>query len=143
MKNNELLEEIYKNAEMGSNTLNRLMKNLKEKENRIKKVLEAELKEYEDYAKKAKEIIKIEGLTLKQTGLINKLSANMGIDMEVIKDNSDAAIAHMLIEGLTMGVVDMTTKIKNDDSSSKEVKVLAKNFLEFQQREIEKLKKYL
>ena len=143
MKNNELLEEIYKNAEMGSNTPNRLMKNLKEKENRIKKVLEAELKEYEDYAKKAKEIIKIEGLTLKQTGLINKLSANMGIDMEVIKDNSDAAIAHMLIEGLTMGVVDMTTKIKNDDSSSKEVKVLAKNFLEFQQREIEKLKKYL
>lgn len=143
MKNNELLEEIYKNAEMGSNTLNRLMKNLKEKENRIKKVLEAELKEYEDYAKKAKEIIKIEGLTLKQTGLINKLSANMGIDMEVIKDNSDAAIAHMLIEGLTMGVVDMTTKIKNDDSSSKEVKVLAKNFLEFQQKEIEKLKKYL
>lgn len=143
MKNNELLEEIYKNAEMGSNTLNRLMKNLKEKENRIKKVLEAELKEYEDYAKKAKEIIKIEGLTLKQTGLINKLSANMGIDMEIIKDNSDAAIAHMLIEGLTMGVVDMTTKIKNDDSSSKEVKVLAKNFLEFQQREIEKLKKYL
>lgn len=143
MKNNELLEEIYKNAEMGSNTLNRLMKNLKEKENRIKKVLEAELKEYEDYAKKAKEIIKMEGLTLKQTGLINKLSANMGIDMEVIKDNSDAAIAHMLIEGLTMGVVDMTTKIKNDDSSSKEVNVLAKKFLEFQQNEIEKLKKYL
>ena len=143
MKNNELLEEIYKNAEMGSNTLNRLMKNLKEKENRIKKVLEAELKEYEDYAKKAKEIIKMEGLTLKQTGLINKLSANMGIDMEVIKDNSDAAIAHMLIEGLTMGVVYMTTKIKNDDSSSKEVNVLAKKFLEFQQNEIEKLKKYL
>ena len=68
----------------------------------------------------------------------------MGIKKEVKKDNSDSAIAHMLTEGIAMGVVDMETKLKNyKDTVDKKIYNLGKEFLKFQQGEIEKLKEYM
>ena len=68
----------------------------------------------------------------------------MGIMMETIKDNSDAAIASMLTEGFTMGIVEMETKIKSykDIVPNSTIK-LAKNLLKFQQKEIEILKTFM
>ena len=44
--------------------------------------------------------------------------------METMKDNSDPAMAQMLIEGFTMGIVEMTSKIE------KYKKVCKKNIIE-------------
>ena len=64
--------------------------------------------------------------------------------IEIKKDNSDAAIAHMLIEGFTMGVVDIESKIKNlDKKVDKDILDIANKYLKFQQEEIDKFKKYL
>ena len=43
--------------------------------------------------------------------LVSKMGAYMGINMEVMKDNSDSRIADMLIQGLTMGVLNVTKNI--------------------------------
>lgn len=68
----------------------------------------------------------------------------MGIKKEVNSDNSDASIAHMLTQGITMGVVDMETKIDNyKEVVNEDILSLAKEFLKFQQEEIEKLKEYM
>ena len=68
----------------------------------------------------------------------------MGIMMETTKDNSDAAIASMLAEGFTMGIVEMETKIKNyRDEVDKSTLKLAKELLKFQQKEIENLKTFM
>ena len=70
--------------------------------------------------------------------------SSMGISHEVKSDNSDASISHMLTEGITMGIVDMETKIKNyKDKVEKDIMKLAKEFLKFQQDELEKLKEYM
>ena len=52
-ENVELLEFIYKTAEMGSFTLTKLINELKDKENKIKKVVEDEIKGYEKYIKES------------------------------------------------------------------------------------------
>ena len=50
----------------------------------------------------------------------------------------------MIIEGLTMGLVDMESNIKNmSDIVDKKILNLAKDYLKFHQDEIEKMKKYL
>ena len=68
----------------------------------------------------------------------------MGIKKEVSKDNSDSSIAHMLTEGITMGIVDMETKLKNyKNTVDKKIYNLGKDFLKFQQEEIEKLKEFM
>ena len=76
--------------------------------------------------------------------MFSKMGANMGIKMEVIKDNSDSAMAHMIIEGVTMGLVDIETKIKNfSDVCDKKILNLANSYKDSLNNQIETLKKYL
>lgn len=143
-ENLELLEYIYKNAEMGAFSLTTLIDLLNGKENKIKKTVEEEIKGYEKYLKESKKLIEKHKYELKETGMMAKMGATMGIKKETKCDNSDAAIAHMIIEGLTMGVVDISTKINNyKGSADKKIIKLAEDFLKFQEDEIEKLKSFL
>lgn len=140
----ELLQYIYQNSEMGVYTLTKLINELNEKENKIKRLVQEQLNEYEKYKKESKKLIEKTKEKLKGTKLSSKMGASMGIKMEVLKDNSDASIAHMLTEGITMGVVDIETKIKNyKDIANKKVIQLANNYLIFQQNQINDLKEYL
>lgn len=143
-ENLELLEYIYKNAEMGIFSLTTLIDLLNGKENKIKKTVEEEIKGYEKYLKDSKKLIEKHEYELKETGMMAKMGASMGIKKETKCDNSDAAIAHMIIEGLTMGVVDISSKINNyKGSADKKIISLAEDFLKFQEDEIEKLKTFL
>ena len=64
--------------------------------------------------------------------------------METMKDNSDPAIASMVIEGLTMGIVEMETKIESYKKIvDKKILKLSNKFLKFQEEEIEKLKTFM
>ena len=143
-ENNELLMHIYKTSEMGVYTTKTLLGYIKTKENKIKHVLETELKEYEKFMITSEKLLKKEELEPKGNGLMAKMGSDMGIMMETIKDNSDPALASMLIEGITMGVVDMESKIKRYKSvCRKDILDIANNFLKFQQNEIEKLKTFM
>ena len=72
------------------------------------------------------------------------MGAKMGIKKEVLHDNSDASIADMLIKGISMGTIDMEKKIENyKENVDKENLKLAKDFYQFQQENIEELKKHL
>lgn len=143
-ENIELVEYLYQNSKMGVYSLESLINNLKGKDNNIMPLLNEELKEYEKYVSEAEKIIEKSKYDVKDNNMMSKMSTNMGIKMEVMKDNSDSAIAHMLIEGTTMGIVDITSKIdKYSDVVDKKILSLAKDYLKFLEKEIEKLKEYL
>lgn len=143
-ENTELLEHIYQTAEMGAYSITKLMEEINEKDNKIKNLAEEQLQAYEKFLKEAKSIIKEDRAEVLKNGIMAKMASTMGIKKEVKKDNSDAAIAHMLTQGITMGVIDMETKVKNyKDSADEKVLKLGKDFLKFQQDQIEKLKEYM
>ena len=57
-ENNELLMYIYKNADMGVKSTTKLIKLLNTRDNKIKNVVEGELKGYENFLKKSKTLLK-------------------------------------------------------------------------------------
>lgn len=143
-ENMELLNFVYENAEMGVHTLNNLSDILRNKDNKIKGLIEDELKEYNSFLKEAGKLLKKNKVEPKKTNLMAKISSKMGIAMETMKDNSDPAIASMVIEGLTMGIVEMETKIENYKKLvDKKILKLSTKFLKFQEEEIEKLKTFM
>lgn len=143
-ENIELMEYLYKNSEMGVHTLTKLLKELNERENKIKVLIEEHLKEYEKFLKESKKIIKKSKLDVKENTVMTKVGSNMGIKMEVMKDNSDSSIAHMVIEGVTMGIVDIETKIKNfKDKVDANILKLAKEYNKALNNQIKQLKEYL
>lgn len=141
---NELLLHVYKDSDMSVTTLTELLEDLKEKDNKIKSVVEDLLKEYQSFLNRSKECLEKENIPLETEGIMTKMMANMGVSKEVKIDNSDASIADMLIKGISMGSIDMEKKIGDykKEVEKKDLKV-AKEFLKFQQKAIDKLKKFL
>ena len=144
IKSIHIKKERMNNMDENIELLTKLQEELEEKENKIKKVLKEELESYEHFKKESKKLIKKNGYDLEKNKLTAKIASSMGIKKEVNSDNSDASIAHMLTQGITMGVVDMETKIDNyKEVVNEDILSLAKEFLKFQQEEIEKLKEYM
>ncbi len=143
-ENNELLEHMYQDGEMATYSLETLLNELKGKDNKIIKVIEDILKNYENYYKDFKKQLKKEKVNPKSSGMMAKMGSSFGIKKEVIVDNSDSRIADMLIKGLTMGTLDMEKKIsKYSENIDKKTLKQAEAFLKFQQESIEELKKFL
>lgn len=143
-ENLELLMHIYQTADMGVYATKNLLELLRKKDNKITHVLEEELKEYEKYTQISETMLKKYDVDPKSSGIMAKMSSDIGMTIETMKDNSDPAIAAMLIEGLTMGTVEMNIKIdKYKRTNKKDILQIAHNLLEFQEKEIEKLKTFL
>lgn len=143
-ENLELLTHIYETAEMGSYTITTLINKIKNKENKIKYTLEKEIKEYEKYINTTEKILLKNGIKPQKSSLMAKVGSNIGIMRETMMDNSDSALAQMLIEGITMGVTVMSAKISSyKKNADRKTLKLAQKFLEFQEEEIEKLKAFM
>lgn len=135
---------IYETAEMGSYTITTLLNKIKTKENKLKFVLEEEIKEYEKYIKESKRILEKSGVAPKDPSLMAKVGSNIGIMKETIIDNSDPALAQMLIEGITMGITLMTAKISSYKKvADRKILKIAKDFVSFQEKEVDKLKTFM
>jgi len=141
---NELILHIYQDAEMACFTIDKLITDLKEKDNKIKKTVEDILHEYQDWKQKSKKLLQKENAEISENPLIAKFMAGSSIKKEVSNDNSDSAIADMLIKGIAMGSIDMEKKISayKEEVNTEDLK-MAKDFLKFQEKTIEKLKQYL
>ena len=100
-ENVELLEVIYQNADMGCKSLTDLLNDLKDKDNKIKTIVSEEVKGYEKFVKESEKLLKKFKTTPEGKGMMAQMMAKMGINKEVRKDNSDSAIAEMIIEGFT------------------------------------------
>ena len=141
----EIVNHIYKDSEMVISTLTKLSNTLEKKDNKIKDTVEDIIKGYERYFKAAKKILNKNNCKKEKNGLVSKVMANMGIDKEVKDDNSDSAMADMLIKGVSMGSIDLEKKLKKykDKEIDDKVLELANDFKDFQDDIIKKLKEYL
>lgn len=143
-ENLELYKHILKDSDMSIFSLTELLKDLKDKDNKIKATVEDILKGYERYLEETKAYLETHDIKLEYDGMMAKMGAGMGIKMEVFNDNSDSSIADMLIKGISMGTIDMEKKISDyKDEVDKDELKFAKDFYKFQEDVIDNLKKYL
>lgn len=139
--NVELLNYIYQNSEMGVTTINQLIGICDNEE--YKALLQSQLTEYTNINKLAEEKINELNKEAKEINTFAKASTYMMINMKTLLDNSPSHISEMLIQGGTMGIIDITKKIKEYPNADKEILNLADRLLKFEQKNIEESKKYL
>ena len=143
-ENEEILEYIYQTSNMGMESTKDLINSLKGKDNKIKKLVEEIEKNYEKYAKETEKLLNKKDLKAKPIGMMAKAMSKMSINKEIISDNSDSNIADMLIQGLTMGNLELTKHIDNYEKTADKKNInLAKSLRKFGEEYIEKLKVYL
>lgn len=140
----EIYKHIYQDSEMCISSIKELKKDLKDKDNKIKSTLDEIIKGFLKYEKESKkELSKLDSIP-EEEGMFAKMMANMGIKKEVSSDNSDSHIAEVMIQGVSMGSINMEKKIDNykDKLDHGDLKY-AEKFLDYEKDCIVKLKEYL
>lgn len=140
----ELYKHIYQDSEMSLSSLSALKKDLKDKDNKIKDILDDIINGFKPYKSYSKKVLKELNSEPEETNFMAKMMADMGIKKEVIVDNSDSHMADLLIQGISMGSINMEKKIDDykDKLDSNDINY-AKDYLKFEQEKIEELKNYL
>ena len=66
-----------------------------------------------------------------------------GIQMNTLLNASTSHLADMMIQGNTKGIVDLMKAVKSNQSVQKEYYEIAQELMDFEEKNIEKLKAYL
>ena len=139
--NVELLNFIYQNAEMGKDTTSQLI-DIVEEESFVD-LLKRQYGQYHSFFKAAQEKINELQKPAKGKDSISKGMAYLMINVKTMRDKSSSHIAEMLIQGSTMGTVDLIKKMREYNDADNEILELADRLLKFEEKNIEELKSFL
>ena len=140
-QNMELLQYVYQNVKMGEDNIRTLLPAVKDAE--LKTHLHKQMSGYGKFSNQAEEEIYRRNGQPKENSVMAKMAARMGVKMKTMQEHSPTRIAEMTIQGSTMGVVDMTKRLKEYTCASDEVRALAQKLLETEQQNIETMKGFL
>ncbi len=137
----ELLNFIYQNSQMGTETMEQLSKLTKDEEFRI--FLETQQEGYQEFHKKAKHMLCERGFDEKGLGAFEKLRTYLMINVQTMTDKSVSHMAEMLIQGSTMGINDTIKKIHAYQGGDDRIVKLMEALQKFEEKSLEKLKGFL
>ncbi len=139
--NVEMLNFIYQNAQIGQNTLNQLLKISKDE--KFNKLLGSQFDEYKKIFDESEQKLNALGNEAKDIRTSQKVTVYIMINIETLRDKSPSHISDMLIQGSTMGIIDITKNLKEYKEADKDILSLGEKLLEFEQQNIEECKKFL
>lgn len=139
----KLLEDLYKNVQMGSDSIIDLMPKVGDEN--MKNELTSELEQYDSFAKEIRNMLLDMGEDAKDESILAKLGTKMSVTMNTLMDSTTSHIAEMMIQGGTMGITDATKSLREyeNTSCSEEALELAKRIIKYEEDTVERLKKFL
>ena len=139
--NAELLNYVYQNAQMGTDTIGRLREIVKDQE--FGRHLEAQYHGYEDFLKQAKELLNRSGLDEKGLNALEKLRTYLTLNLEALSDKSASHIAEMLMIGSVMGIINATRNIRKYENAEPDILLLMERLERFEEDNLQQLKEFL
>ena len=137
----KLLQCIVENARTGADACDQLLK--KTDDEKMRDELMQEKMQYEQYAKDAEKAISDMGHHPHPKGMAARCGMWMGMQMNTMIDKTSTHIAEMLIEGATMGVVEITKAKNTFTEADANAQGIASDMIVKQQEAIERLKGFL
>lgn len=139
--NAELLNFLRQNAEMGLNTLKQINSIIQPGE--LRKTLEKQLLEYKNVFDQCTRKLESLDQEIKNVCQAVKTTAGIMINVKTITDKSDEKIAKMIIEGSTMGIIEINKKLKYYVDADDDYKNIGYKLLVVEQKDIDEMKHFL
>ena len=137
----QLLQDVVRNARTGQDAVEQLMK--KAEDGRMRDEL---IREKEDYAvtrRESERALVNAGGRAEPVGPLARAGMWAGLEMETLADRSNAHIAEIVIQGATMGVIEMTKALNSYDGADATARDLASRFVVQQNETIDRQKAFL
>ena len=137
----QLLKDVAKNARTGEEAINDLMQKAESAEMRTE--LDRERRQYGAAARQAESALAAAGQQSEPVGMMQKAGMWVGTQMNTLTDRSNAHIAEMVIQGATMGIIEMTKARNTCPDADPGAASLASRFIVDQNDIIDRQKAYL
>lgn len=128
-----LLNDVFQNAQMGVDSTQRLIELVEDKP--FQSVLIAQRNRYQDVYDRT---LQLSDQELKGKKTLQKLSSTMMINLQTIKDKTPSHLAGMMIQGNTMGVIELTKARADCEGAQASAQDLAARLLSLEQENIER-----
>ena len=136
-----ILNEINKGIKMGMDSISSIAE--KVTDDQLKDDLQSEYNQYNTILNDVNaELGKYEEFP-KELNPAQKMMGWFDIQMSTLTDDSDSKIAEMLIKGTNMGIIEGVKLLNSNPETTLEIKNILTNFIQFQENNVERLKKYL
>ncbi len=139
--NLKALNEIFRNANAGLNSISYVLDEITDKEFR-----DEILKEYSGYESVLKEIteyMKEKGSKIEDVGAFKKCMMKMGIKMNTMFDNSTSHIAELMIKGTVAGICEIKRILNANNVSDEKTVELCQKLYSLEEEYENSLKKFL
>ena len=136
-----LLQAIAENGHTGVNACDQLLKRTADAELRGELVLERQ--HYFDAMRDAENLLLMQGIAPRKPGPAAQMGLWMGMQINTIADRSAAHIADIVIQGATMGVVELTKARNSNPDADAQAQGIASFLITKQQEAIDRLKRFL
>lgn len=141
-QNMDLLEEVYKAGSMGKQAAELLLPKVQDP--RMRTQLQRQRDNYEGMAGKARQMLGNAGHGAgKGTSPMQKAMLWGNVQMSTLTDSSTSHIAQMLVQGCSMGIVDVRKRLNELPQADSDARKLAEEFVQGEQHSIENLKALL
>lgn len=142
-ENQEMLNYIHQNAEMGQDSINKLLE-IVDEDSEFKQLLQSQFNEYKIIFDESEKLLNDMNKDAKGINKLQKMETYMMINMKTMRDKSPDHISEMLMQGSTMGIVQIIRRIKKYDGIvDRQIINLGKKLLETEQRNLDECKKFL
>lgn len=138
MNDEEFLNLISKNAEMGKVGIDSIMDYTRDE--RMREALRVQAKEYDKIYAEAAEMIKAKNFKAEHVSPMAKIGSEMTSVMKTMTDHSTAKIAEMMIQGSTMGVTKLMKNRGEYSGDDDDILSLSDKLLSTEERNIKTMK---
>lgn len=140
-ENAELLSGIYKLSKTGMEATKAVIQKVEKSE--LRDELEEQYNDYSEAASKTEQELVAEGIMPKDLDLFTKAIMWGSIKLHTLNEVSPEHIAEIMINGTTMGIVDLTKHIGECSNADEKIRSYAKDFIKNEEHHIENLKVFL
>ena len=139
--NIKLLNEIYKNLKMGTQSIDIVLNSIKD--SAIMKELSDESAQYLVFEKEALMLANSKDYNLKGNSCIQKTQVWISVKLNLLSSSTTQHIAEMMLVGTMMGIIDLVKAMTNYDEADEEIKNFAEKVLDYERDRIDALFEFL
>ena len=142
MDNNRyILNELNKGIKMGMDSISNVSE--KVQDDRFKQDLKYQYDEYNKILNEVNDDLTDYDDFPKELNPMQKAMGWMGVEMNTLTDKSNSKIAELMIQGTNMGIIEGVKLLNHNPDTEQHIKDILNKFIDFQQNNVEQLKKYL
>lgn len=140
-RNTEFLNRLYKNSKAGSESISYIKDKVQDKN--LLNDLQYQHSEYQEIQNRISQELSKVGAVPKEQSPMAQRGMWTGVQMNTLLDKSSDKIAEMMMQGSTMGIIDMVRTIKGFPDVPQTSRRIGEDLINLEENSMQKMKQYL